>query len=345
MRFRHPAPDVKTGKIYPVFIPFAGCFQRCVFCAQEKQTGRGESFGSALESLVVADIESVNADSPVELAFYGGTFTALPLETQLSWLRLALRLKEQGKVSSVRCSTRPDALTPELLSVLKEHGLETIELGVQSFSDPALRAARRGYSGAAAFAACRMVKDSGLRLGIQLMPGMPAHSENDFSDDIKRTLELAPQMVRLYPCLVLRGTPLAEMWQNREFTPWSLEQVLDELPAALLALWGRGIPVIRMGLAPQPGLEHEILAGPAHPALGQRLRSLALCRFISDKLSAAGGTSLSLKVPKRFQGEFFGHRGKLKPIYAGLGLPPEKISWCDEEYFTLADSDSRVEQG
>ena len=342
MRFKHPEPTGPCPPIFPVFIPFAGCRERCVFCSQESQTGRAslpdENLPDFLQS-ALAGIAGQKHERAFELAYYGGTFTALPPPVMDFFMQQAAGLKAAGKISRLRCSTRPDAVTPALLRRLKDQGLDTMELGIQSFCDLPLAASQRNYCGDTAIRACHMVMEAGLRLGVQLMPGMPGMSENDFRRDAATAAEIKPDFIRLYPCLVLENTILADIWRSGAFTPWTLELVLKILPEALLLFWEKGIRVIRLGLAPQPGLRENILAGPAHPALGQRLRSLALHRLIRLKVEQYGlqlrGKSFRFRVPRRFQGEFYGHGGELKAAWAEMGLEPANVHWSDQEYFEL----------
>jgi histone acetyltransferase (RNA polymerase elongator complex component) len=339
MRFSHPEPAGNPLPIHPVFIPFAGCPARCVFCSQEDQSGVLRKNDASLASAVLAEMARLasGGKTPVELAFYGGTFTALPLELMEIFLAAANKLKEQNVISAVRCSTRPDCLSGELLQRLKTLGLNTVELGIQSFCAEPLAASRRGYSPATADLACHMAAEAGMTLGIQLMPGMPGMRREHFLHDVERCAAIKPAFVRLYPCLVLEGTTLAGLWRKNLFRPWPLELVLELLPKALLTLWKTGIKVIRMGLAPQKGLQERILAGPVHPALGQMLRSRALFELLADKICefGPGEEGYALHVPRRFQGEFYGQRKEMAKDYAGMGLSPDRVKWWDKDCFEL----------
>lgn len=345
MRFLHPEPIWHNPQVYPVFIPFAGCKTRCVFCSQDLQTGQAEREPKSSAG-VIARVEEhftvMDYKKPVDLAYYGGTFTALPEEEQKAFLALAARLKDKGVVRQVRCSTRPDAITPKQLGALRASGLDCIELGVQSFCSAPLAASLRDYSGATAYKACQMVQETGMALGVQLMPGMPGQTSRHFSEDINICLELKPDMVRLYPCLVIRGTVLAARWEHGHFTPWSLEDTLDRLSPALLSLWEHGIRAIRLGLAPEDTLTENILAGPFHPALGQCLRSRALYIFLKSRLLGENGElpaqGKKLMAPKRVQGEFFGHKGDLKAAYAQIGLGTSNVEWWRHEFFELVEA-------
>jgi len=326
-RFAHPEPPRPSAaprpRVFPVFLPLAGCPGRCLYCNQPAQTGQApEPLGAVLER---ARAELSALAQPVELAFYGGTFTALPLPWQHRFLDLATELRDSGRVTRVRCSTRPDAVTPALLAELRARGLDLVELGVQSFQDRALAASGRGYGGALALAACRMVAEASLGLGVQLLPGMPGHGPDDLAGDVEVVaslpFEARPEFVRLYPCLVLEGTGLAGLWRAGEFSPWPLPVAVEALAAALRVLWAAGVPTARLGLAEEPGL--AVLAGPRHPALGQMARARALFLHVRDLLAGLPAPVATLLVPARWQGEVLGQGNALAADYAALGLRVE----------------------
>ncbi|MBU1003468.1 MAG: radical SAM protein [Proteobacteria bacterium] len=334
----HPEPAKAAVRIHPVFLPFAGCPQRCAFCNQNAVTGTGpRPLGEILHSLE-SDLEQAltRGAAPRELGFFGGTFTALPDPWPQRFLELGARYRERGLVTRMRCSTRPDATNPALLEDLKNRGLDLVELGIQSFSGPALDASQRGYDPDTARAGCANVRETGLDLGIQLMPGLPGQTRRDFEADIRETVALDPECVRLYPCVVLRGTRLAKTWDQGQYTPWDLDATVDALAEALLALWARGIPVIRMGLPPEPGLEKDILAGPTHPALGQLARSLALLRFLTPRIQALGAAPKKLLAPTRYRSDLLGHKRSQLPHYQALGLPLTRIEFHDQDWFELS---------
>ncbi len=324
LRFPHPEPPRPAhAKILPVFLPFAGCPQRCIFCDQAAQTGQAPQSLEDIHARLEAQLAELPATAaPPELAFYGGTFTALPAPWPRRFVELAGRFLTSGHLSRIRCSTRPDALDPAQLAELQALGLSLVELGVQSFDDAALAASRRGYGGATALAACAAVREAGLGLGIQLMPGLPGHTREAFRADLAQAAALRPDLARLYPCLVLAGTPLAALWRAGGYTPWELEATVDALARALLTLWAAGVPTARIGLAEQEGL--AILAGPRHPALGQLARSRALLLFVGGTLrelpEPAPCLKMVLNIPRRLQGEVLGQKNALAPEYAALGL-------------------------
>ena len=328
-----PVQKQKKRPVHPVFIPFAGCERRCVFCAQDIQTGQQtkemQEIYARTKTKLEAQVSESNNHQPFELAFYGGTFTALPLEWQNKWLQLAKEYKEIGLLSAFRCSTRPDKINTEILDRLNHFGMQTIELGVQSFDTNALMASERGYSGEQAKAACEQVKASGFNLVIQLMPGMPGSTVSVFEQDMKTSEAISPTAMRLYPCLVLKGTALARVWQKGGYLPWDTDTTIEALAKAAQRLWQLNIPVIRIGLAPEQGLEDNILAGPWHPALGNSITGKAFYLWIKNILDSLPNPLLHLNIPRNVQGAFWGQKGNLKPYYNALGITRNNIKFWD----------------
>ena len=327
--------------VVPVFLPFRGCPVRCVFCAQDVQTGIADArHPQGAESQCDTGVAAVLHEArknlrqrhaaglpPAELAFYGGTFTALPEDDLAACLQVAREALDAGWISSFRCSTRPDRVDAAMLERLRSAGCGVVELGVQSFADSALEASRRGYTGATALAACARVRESGLELGVQLLPGMPGHTPAHFAHDVPAALAAGAQMLRFYPCLVLEGTGLAALWRAGSYMPWSLETTLDALAGGWLEAARAGVPVIRMGLAPEPGLAEAVLAGPVDKELGGRVMGRALLLAVREALQMAAAEQdflpecgFALRLPRAMQGFFWGAGGDLRPAWAALGL-------------------------
>lgn len=273
-----------------------------MFCAQDVQTGMTADMdaatpasvapvlpASSLARLLDQACENLEQRSarglpPAELAFYGGTFTAMPLTEQSACLDLAQKALERGWIHSFRCSTRPDCVDAPVLARLRAAGCGCVELGVQSFANEALEASKRGHDGSTALQACALVKEAGLTLGVQLLPGMPGHKPADFLCDVPLALAAGADMLRFYPCLVLEGTALARMWQQGLYSPWGLEGTLDCLAQGWLLAQKAGVPVIRMGLAPEASLDTAVLAGPVDAALGSRVMGRALLLAVRQQL-------------------------------------------------------------
>ena len=335
--FTHPEPLPRKTRILPVFLPFLGCGKRCVYCAQDLQSGHEKTTPARALDILKKELSCLAASNspPLELALYGGAFTALPSPWPERFLALAQQGREQGLIYRVRCATRPDAVTIAKLQHFKSLGLDMVELGVQSFDETVLARIERGYDGETAKSACTAVKQAGLELGLHLMPGLPGMSTQTFQCDVGTACALAPATIRLHPCLVLAGTALAEQWAAGNFMPWSMGATVLALGRALPRLWEHDIRVIRMGLAHEPALLPHILAGPWHSCLGTRARSIALFSLLRTEVEALGRPPLRLAVPRRYTGELWGERRNLAQAYARLGLTPDKVYGWDKSEFRL----------
>lgn len=336
--FRHPRPRRDAvRRIMPVFLPHHGCPGRCRFCSQRLQTGLDHRPLAEHHARLADELERLwrTGAPPLEIGFYGATFTALPEQWPERFVALAASYMKRGLIARIRCSTRPDACDFSLLARLRNLGLALVEVGVQTFDAEALARADRGHGPTEALAGCRSVREAGLALGLHLMPGLPGQSGVTFLRDIDTAVSLEPENVRLHPCLVLAGTPLAEDLAAGSYRPWGLERTINLLALALLRLWNRSVDVIRLGVAPEEAFVTSILAGPWHPALGQRAMSLALYLHIRSRAAAMGQPLRRLHLPRRYQSDVRGWRGELLPAWRRLGLGPEALIAWDREFFLL----------
>ena len=291
-------------KIYPVFIPHAGCPHRCLFCAQDRSTGHAD--------IPSADgvrqwLETVlPAQSDGEIAFYGGTFTALPQEQQALYLDTATCHLDSGRVSGIRLSTRPDALDPGTLDRLSEAGVTTIEIGCQSFNDNVLAVSGRGHAAIDNIRSVQACLAAGFQVGVQLMPGLPGGDGEEAMRSLQQAVDLKPSFLRIYPTVVVEGTALAELWRAGDFTRWTMDQTIEICADMLLLCRKHDLPIIRMGLQQDPKLEENLLAGPYHPAFGQLVRS----RLWRRALCHARKHGNTFTVNPSDLSDVLGHRGE-----------------------------------
>ena len=329
----HPWPAHGKGtRIVPVFLPFAGCRTRCIYCAQTLQTGKSLQGMQAVldEALCMLRERAARGLAPCELAFYGGTFTALDSEALELCLQRAFDWQKKGLILSWRCSTRPDCLDERVLCRMHDMGCVTVELGIQSLVDQVLRDALRGYNAETAFKAMEKVKEAGFKLGVQLLPGLPGHSVADFVEDVKRALAFEPSFMRFYPCLVVEGTGLAKLYREGRYAPWNVEETIDALACGILLAHERSVPVIRLGVAVEQGFEEHVLAGPRDPNLGTRVLSKALLKLVEKDVQEYGALR-RIELPGGVQGYLYGHRRENVEALKGLGLNRESIVWTSGE--------------
>jgi histone acetyltransferase (RNA polymerase elongator complex component) len=255
-----------TIRIVPFFISHQGCPHRCVFCDQEQISGRNGSLPSGDE---IRATLAASGGEPVEVAFYGGTFTSLPRADQERLLAPLQPLRAAGLVRGVRLSTRPDAIARATASFLREMGVTTVELGVQSMDDRVLAAASRGHTAADTEHAFAVLREAGIAVGAQLMPGLPGDTPATALASLRRVLALVPDCIRLYPTVVVAGTKLEELYRRGAYSPLTLDAAVSLCAVMLRDCMAARVPVIRIGLQPTDGLASAVVAGPWHPALRQ----------------------------------------------------------------------------
>jgi len=257
-------------KIIPIFFFQRGCPHRCIFCNQRITVGDEEPPPPVeVPRIVETALKRMKGGSrPIEVAFYGGSFTELPEELELEYLSSLSPFLKEERIVGIRISTRPDSFDLSHLLLLKERGVRVIELGVQSLDDRVLRLARRGHSASDAEQGVKLVKKAGLKVGVQLMIGLPGEDEESLMLTIRRVIELAPDFARIHPTLVLKDTELSSMYLRGEYQPLSLDEAIRRVSLMLILFEERSIPIIRIGLQPSPSLEEEgaIVAGPYHPS-------------------------------------------------------------------------------
>lgn len=284
--------------VIPLFIVHQGCPHRCVFCNQESITGRTDAHLKPVQAAeVAATIDDWLARSggrpgrAVQVAFYGGSFTCLERGYQQELLAAVRPYLDDGRVAAIRLSTRPDAVDHETVSFLKEHGVGVVELGVQSLDDRVLAASGRGHTVADVKSAFSALQAGGMRVGGQLMIGLPGETTVSTLAGAKALAALGPDFVRIYPTLVIRGSVLANRYQAGEYRPYSLLQAVA-LVARLKEIFAQhDIPVVRMGLQPSQPLEQDMLAGPYHPAFGELVLGRIFFNRVRALLAQAPGTA------------------------------------------------------
>jgi histone acetyltransferase (RNA polymerase elongator complex component) len=335
--------------VVPFFISHLGCPHRCVFCDQEKIAGSPGVLPDRRE--ILQKIEQYRESAPdreLEVAFYGGTFTALPKADQELLLGALQPPLQSGTVSSIRLSTRPDAVDAGVAAFLWSMGVRTVELGVQSMDEEVLTLSQRGHTVPEVERAVVALREAGLSVGIQLMPGLPGDTYERSLESLDRVLALSPDFLRIYPTLVISGTDLAELYTTGKYQPQTLDQAVALCKRMLLRCRRGGVPVIRLGLQPTAELESPgtLLAGPYHPAFGQLVESelyYDLARGMVATLPR--GTRVALAVSPGRTSDFVGQkrrnvmrlREELEVEVAAvvedaaLGLGEIALSWDDGE--------------
>ena len=301
-------------RILPLFIPHLGCPHDCVFCDQRRISGQHEQAPMTPAGVTGAlEAFAATASEPAdEIAFYGGSFTALPLDEQRALLDATQPFLARGLARSVRVSTRPDAVDAEVLALLQRYHVTTVELGAQSMDDGVLRRCGRGHTAADTERACALLRSSGFRIGLQMMTGLPGSSNALDLMTGERLAALRPDGVRIYPTVILRGTPLYDLWRRGEYREHTVEDAVRVCARLLPLFEAAKIPVIRLGLNPSEELSGGEAAGGAyHPALGELVKSRVLLEQARSLLRAARphpDADVTLGVCKQNLSQMIGQR-------------------------------------
>lgn len=307
--------------IIPIFVPHLGCPNDCVFCNQKRITG--------VETFSKEDIDNKlkfylnlfeDSNKDVEIAFFGGSFTAIDKKLQCELLEKAQREKNLGKVQRIRISTRPDCIDEEILEYLKEYSVDIIELGVQSLDEDVLCKSKRGHSKEIVFKASKLIKDWGFTLGLQQMVGLPGDNEEKSIKTSLQIISMEPDFVRIYPTLVIKNTELESLYLNKLYAPLELNEAVSIVTKLMLLYDYYNIKIIRIGLQSTEDLQFgkDVIAGPLHDAFRELCESEKLY-LILKSTGLTYQNSISIKARGRNISLLAGQKGinkeKLKDLF------------------------------
>lgn len=294
------------------FVPHVGCPRQCVFCNQNTISGESEP---ATRADLVKTLDSAVADLKesvinTEIAFFGGSFTAIPKGLRSELLDTAKDYCENYGFKGIRFSTRPDCITENILEDIKKYPVNRIELGAQSMNNHVLDLNRRGHDRNATISASKLILKYGFKLTLQMMVGMYGDDLDGAVKTAEVLAELSPDEVRIYPTLVLKDTYLAELYLQGKYTPPSLDETIEVCSELLEFFNEKQIRVIRLGLHEEEGLKDSLVAGPHHPALGELCQGRLLAKKGERLLQASGASKGIIAVSPKDISKLKGHSGR-----------------------------------
>ena len=315
--------------VIPIFVPHLGCPNDCVFCNQTKISGQKTNVTKEdVEKTIKYYLEHIKEpDRNIEVAFFGGSFTGIEEDVQNELLGAAYKFIEEGKVDSIRISTRPDYINKEILKRLKKYKVKTIELGVQSANNYILQKSARGHTFEDVKKASKLIRRYRFRLGHQMMVGLPDSTKIDEINTAKALIKLKPKMVRIYPVLVVKGTKLEKDYEEGKYKPLTVVQAVEVCKELVRMFDNRKIDVIRVGLQNtdeinSPEFDNsEVVAGPFHPAFRQLVESSMWYDAIVEKIKRLNVKVIEVLVEVNAQdlNNVIGHKKenviKLKETY------------------------------
>lgn len=324
-----------------IFVPHAGCPHNCAFCDQRTITSTEKPPRAAdVERICTVALSEVRDPADTEIAFFGGSFTAVPRRYMLELLEAAQPFIGEGRFSGIRISTRPDYIDEEILDILKAHHVTAIELGAQSMSDKVLEANERGHSAKdAAYAAMLIKSRRCFQLGLQMMVGLYKSTPQEERRSWRRIAALSPDTVRIYPVVILEGTRLGELYKSGEYQPFDFDTALELCAGFLVDAEQRGIEVIKLGLHASRDVEAKKLGGFYHPAFRELCEGRLYLRQMVKELTAAGGGKLPksavIAVPPKHMSRATGHKRCNAEYFRTLGTQVRFIPREGAEHFEI----------
>lgn len=271
----------------PIFIPHLGCPFDCVFCNQRRITGIGTDVTpEETVDIIEGELATLPQDAHIEAAFFGGSFTGIPMEEQNALMDAVQPYIEDGRIQGIRLSTRPDYITREILDNLLKHHVTTIELGVQSLDDEVLKAVCRGHNAAQVHKAVSLIKEYPFTLGLQMMTGLPGDTPEKSMYTAHEIVKLKPDIARIYPTLTIKDTFLEKMYYEGKYKPQTLDEAVELAKQILLLFEENNIRVIRLGLQSTGEIceNGAVTAGPVHSSFGELVESSIYLDIMREKL-------------------------------------------------------------
>ncbi len=301
----------KRGNI-SIFVPHIGCPHMCSFCDQRTISGaKSAPTAECTENVCKEASEHLKkCNMTGEIAFFGGSFTAIPREYMLSLLKAAEKYVDGEYITGIRLSTRPDAIDEEILDILAQNKVSAIELGVQSMDDNVLTLNRRGHTVQDVYNAVHLIRSHPhkFELGLQMMPGLYGDTPDGAIETAKKIAALKPDTSRIYPTLVIEGTHLAQLYHEGKYKPLSLDTAVEICSEILEMFTKCGINVIRVGLHDSEELKDSLVAGPYHPAMREKCESYIMFKNISSCLKEHEKGEVEIIISPKDRSKFAGQK-------------------------------------
>ena len=318
----------------PIFIPHLGCPNQCVFCNQRSISGVKEFNPDEIDKIIIESLSTAEQEDEVEIAFFGGSFTGIDREMMVALLDKAYVYVKAGRVSAIRCSTRPDYISEEILAILRERGVKVIELGLQSSSDEVLKLTKRGHDSECELRACKMIVESGFTLVGQMMIGLPGSDEESEIKTAELIISSGAKGARIYPTVVFKDTELCCMAESRDYIPLTVDEAVRRSAKVFSMFLDNNVEVIRIGLCSSENLvsDNTYHSGPNHPALGELVLNEYYFSKISDeirKCNLSGTDKIKIKVAPGRLSSAIGQRKRNK-LLLSESFPHTAFSFAED---------------
>ena len=320
----------------PIFLPELACPYRCVYCNQFSITGLNAFVKPEdVKNIIDSHLSSFKEENRfVEVAFFGGNFTGLPIKMQNDYLEIVQPYLDKNLIHGIRCSTRPDYIDLKRVREIKSYGMRNIELGAQSTNDDVLKHCKRGHTYNDIVEASQIILSEDITLGLQMMIGLPSDSEEKDFQTAKDIVDLGAKETRIYPCIVVKDTELEMMYNSGEYKALSIEEAVVRSSKLYTYFAENQVKVLRIGLHASDELDNEAyVAGPYH----KNFAEMVFSRIWRDNLKTLKPENLRSKdiiinVPESQINHAIGWKGENKKMLS------EKF---DEVFFKVNKTTSR----
>ncbi|MDY3846065.1 MAG: radical SAM protein [Eubacteriales bacterium] len=328
----------------PIFIPHLGCPHTCVFCNQRSISGKKSFALDEVQKEIESALKTVDTDkTEAEIAYFGGSFTGIDFDLMEELLRIAYKYVSDGRVSSIRCSTRPDYINGKILTTLKKYGVKTIELGLQSSDDDVLSACERGHTFADEKTACEMILSSGFSLVGQMMIGLPGATVKSELETARFISEVGAGGARIYPTVVFRDSELCEMTKRGEYIPLSLNDAITRTKNVMKVFIESGVNIIRVGLCSSENLisDKTYFAGPNHESIcelceNEIYRDLLIEKLSGTEITDTENKTLIISIPRGCISKVCGqNKSNKKFLMDNFGFRNVKFSEKDMKSYSI----------
>lgn len=295
----------------PIFIPELACPHQCVFCNQEKISNTfSVPRPNEISTIIDSYLETIPNNRVINIAFFGGSFTGIPKDEMIAYLKIAHTYVKAGRVHGIRLSTKPDYITEEILDIMTQYGVTSIELGAQSTDNRVLLKSGRGHKFDAIERAAELIRKRDFELGLQMMLGLPYDTLELSIQTANDIVRLGADTTRIYPTVVVQGTALEKMYEKGDYKALSLDDAVHWSKEVLKIFNAAGVKVLRVGLHPSEELElgKSLIAGPIHPSFKEMVLSALWNDILNEKLKKTGQSTIH--VSRRQLNYAIGYKGK-----------------------------------
>ena len=299
----------------PVFLPELACPYRCVYCNQFSITGLNDIVKAEdVKHIIDSHLASFKEENRfVEVAFFGGNFTGLPLKMQNEYLDAVQPYLDKGLINGIRCSTRPDYITQQRVKEIKQLGMLNIELGAQSTDNEILKHCKRGHTFEDIVEASQIILSEGITLGLQMMIGLPSSSEATDMQTAQDIVRLGAKETRIYPCIVVKDTELEIMHNSGEYKALTIEDAVRRSAKLYTYFTENDVKVLRIGLHTSDELDSTAyVAGPYH----KNFAEMVFSHIWKEKLTNIKTESkdIIINVPESQINHAIGWKGENKKL-------------------------------